>query len=1128
MSDVSKKEVALRKINIMTEKPVSVSMGINSSFGMLQDINTQSQALHLDTHVSSPISATMPKEGDFVMPSAQIGDKEMEKAYAAVGIKLSSNKAKHAEKVKDSLIKRNKQIDLVGMHRQLVHDLDARDQDWDQYQQQHSILEHQLAAANGIHQTTITQSALVALEKPQLARQDRAFNLYKKIGIADLDGYYLKKDENETVFDLLFRQYDIVKNMALTLPDYERAIERKLNDPAITQQTKDELYVEKAKLMTLQDISAHFAVVEKIMSNKYYSFLPVEELWELSYSEMMKRLKDLYKVPANNQPPQPVRDNELIDFYQNIIRLKQIGFESGDTASERYNSYHKAIVEGEEIRQKRLNPAPAPQPPAQPPAPYTDEEKKTMVEQMTHMGEALDALDEYNRTTLVDVNTNFTLFFKANSKMMDEFQTRYPAAEFQDLPLVIRKLYPFRTQFLAGLNPPGTITAFPADAMQTEIWKNKTDKDDPITPQFGSDAGISVSEEQLGWLDELDGIVLNQALRENIGQQAFALGLLKARPEQRLLVYYLFENKIQDKPIGADFFTAIHNYKPNIDYFRGRLRYDANKWGDISRATRASMAIDPELKQYASLCTDIDACNATIANESTPVVAASITPVQKIKNRLDAIVKRGSLMKMLYRNAEMSEEMPPDMTADPVLRARLFEEYRSIFALLQEIHVILSDMPGGGSMQNQNPANYDDTGAAAAGMQLGAENQSQHIEKTAPEDGGMMWVARKLDEIFFKDTIGLITKAVSSGGSAFEFSGNIFYGSFAGVALGTGAVFGSMLVVSDIVNLAKGYEGMTKADVATQIINMPGDLLGAASGASLAVASLSKSIAASDAFIESIKAGKTVADAAPYIDMTHLFDFSTTAGAAVSVAGALGVAAGAIKTTASIVQAAKVHSQKKDAESAANILGQKNNMALSKNEKVVKRFLSHEKKELNRNGASAAVGIVSGIVTMISGALVMTGALAPIGAIVGGLNLVGNIAFKLAYDRRKKKKNRLQAVDEYLYLDDKISDIRRDATLNQQLANYSDEQIREAVRKEALASLGFSHPEECFRHICMQFAEVIYHGAFFDQGLSQNDQKMYEDAIKSTGLQVNDVNQVRAGNLEPKPSVEAIYLKLIR
>ncbi len=150
----------------------------------------------------------------------------------------------------------------------------------------------------------------------------------------------------------------------------------------------------------------------------------------------------------------------------------------------------------------------------------------------------------------------------------------------------------------------------------------------------------------------------------------------------------------------------------------------------------------------------------------------------------------------------------------------------------------------------------------------------------------------------------------------------------------------------------------------------------------------------------------------------------------------------------------------------------------------------------------------------------MTGYLAPVGAILGITAMFIGAGAKIC-DWIQKSENRDIAVDEYLHTDDLIKELKKD----KKYAGRDEKEYRVRVRDLALAEQGFSSVKECFRHVCIQYASVLYSKVFIED-ISDEERKMFVDAMSSLGMEMNDRKAVERGE-KPIPSIEAMVTRMM-
>jgi hypothetical protein len=72
--------------------------------------------------------------------------------------------------------------------------------------------------------------------------------------------------------------------------------------------------------------------------------------------------------------------------------------------------------------------------------------------------------------------------------------------------------------------------------------------------------------------------------------------------------------------------------------------------------------------------------------------------------------------------------------------------------------------------------------------------------------------------------------------------------------------------------------------------------------------------------------------------------------------------------------------------------------------------------------------------------------------------------------------------------------------------------------------MGFSSYKECYRHICTEYATLLYNKVFVENLTDEKEKNMYLDAMKSLGLKIR---KPTVQGDEPKPSIEAMVTKMM-
>ncbi len=1077
------RETKLRQVNVETTT-APLSQSVSTTFDPLQVIESF-QAIH-GTKVASPVMKSLGVSVFSQRPAGYVDDGDIEGAYSEVGIKCSTRSSKREKRRAECMGKRSQQISLYNLH----HEYEVREQQFDTFEEQLDNkaaleeLEKKAAEREANGQPKLTDQEKDAIKSA--ARQSSSVEREKKKREAayhffehqDSDLKHIIPENMESLYSMLTQKdsYKRIKSVISQVSYFEEEILRLLNDPQVAaDQTRVQgLRKSQARLMVLKDFSAHVSIVESLMMNEYYSYLPLDEVKSVSYDELKKRLDDEYARPEQAQagPGEKYRNVKLIDYYQNLIRLKMIGFENGATVKGKTAVYERALEKQAE-RRSAANPAAAN--PAPNPGPVDGHEKKAMLSNTKMIVRDYEALKKFAQGdgALLDPEGYKAQFFRTYKRQLDEFKSRYPQQEWPDD--IVQLIQDYDNQ-----------AAPPVDKVKKKIWSDHPKTEVTLSVQDDSLHGITLTDEQKKGVEDIDAFILRKSLSEK-SRRAFAFNCLKVSPEQRLMAYYLIENNKLESASSLDFYSSIHNYVPDPDRFIAFLGVD-EAWTKLSVALRSSIAINKDVEVFSSLTSLAEDKEKSITSDRNP--ASRSSQQEKIDHLIEAISLRGNMLALLYKSAGLNPDMPPDMAEDPVLREKLMGEYRKVYSLVDELQKI--PVPAGTQVSVDQP-NY---------QMIERQRKKGDVEDKQAPEGAEEY--RQFQEV--NQGIGEIgIRGITTGGGKFGFIGTMPHlGMTAGVfgALSLTALIGT---ITSCVEVHKAWGGLTTAEKVVKVLGLSQELLNEASVATEAVSS---GIEASSAPMHLLTAGSY---------------WGTTATLATHVAGGLGVLAGTVKVVVASGQLIREGTSKYQVYKAKKTLEEKGEANLTEDEKVVLSFLKHEEKEVARRGCSASMDLAIGGAIALAGGLTMTGILAPIGAAVGVGAVIMDLGFK-AINYGVKNANRKEAVDRYLDIDRRVDELMADQDFQTRNPKMKRKDVVEGFREEALASMGFASHNDCYRHICYQFATTLVRKVFYDKKDAQYP--TYVRALKSLGLKVSDRDKLQGGE-EPRPSVEAIVTRMM-
>jgi len=1009
-------ERKLRKVNIETG---SVSAVSDSLF--LSDTNPE-LIQNLTQNIDNPIMQKMRELPD--IPAEPPINEDISRGYAEVGFKISTNSLKKKKRLQKSADLWEKQVILSDMKKEF------------------NLKEKPLPPAD-------------EMEK------DWCFREFSEL---DLD-FFLNFEKGQTSCDHLFKHYEEIKDILFRYPAYEAVVTERYDLASSMGEPSSELKDAIAKLKTLHDIKDHYDLVEMIMRNKYYSLITDEKIYELSYEELMTRLSELYRIEGEQ------RNTGLIDFYQNLIRLKEIGLSDKTSVKERLDEY-KYIPDRKKTEEKKADPK---------------KQLKKLVNLYSEMVE--HAEKDKTLITKTSLKVYKDRFFIIHSEDINDYLSLFNEKDRKN-----GKIKLFLNDYDRFLNNDFYDRT---DTLHVDIRKELPDYEGGIKRKKADALTIRFSEEQKEGLRRVQAYVLERGI--NKGKYAFMHSLLEAPEEQQMLVFYLVENDREECVSLPECYSALYNYVPDISKFKDK------SFAGFSKAIRSSMQSVPVMDKLIELENDIITGDKTVENNETLDTNIPEQLEQKKNGLINAIRERGALLILLYRSSGLHPDMPPDMAADPVLRKRMFQEYKKISELIRSLLRLypaaeIRKQEYEQELQLQkNAVQNEDIGNEIAGSSSGALDFMQ--------------------EYVLGEGVGIFGGGLSAAGGLagrLGVSASLNFASF-GVG-GITSLLGAIGIVLNIVNTA-GNKTLSTADEVARWIDITGDIINVSGGATISVSSMISTIGV---------VGQMASESTKWIGSTAdtLKSVGGTAGTVSAVGGALCIGAGTIKIAASGIQAVRGLSTVNDVHKAKKTLAKKDAGKLTADEKIVSQFLKHQSAEGKIAAVSAGVGITTGLIGITGGVLAIlgtvTGALAIAGAAVG-LGAVGLEIANKVISHRGKKANKKKAVDTFLNLDDTVSAVRKKHIGNEKSKEYSDSRLRELVREELLAELGFSSWKECYRHICVRYAEILYRKVFIEDTMP-DDREMYLNALKSLGMKVR---MPKAEGDKPKPTIGEMVSKLM-
>ena len=902
------------------------------------------------------------------------------------------------------------------------------------------------------------QMKLLDLKKKTYEPDDEFLEIeVNRVMNLDLTKLLYEKDEKEPDEILISRWGKLQQNFAY-IDACAKSIEKDRKKENLTDAQKDDLLRQEAHLKTLVDIRTYYQVQEALVSNRYYALLPREDMRKLSESDLRAKLAKLYEKDGNE------RNDELIDYYQNLLRFKTLKISDGSSVKKKEAGYLRDL-RGTEYADKRD---------------AKDEMEKISDAYKKLLGVRADKGFFYSYT---DSNKRQEQFFDILGKDIEKFKDK---SGFTEKRTLIRDYndYLKKKEELKNKKRFEQVADTVGKTMEADGEKLEK-RDKPME-------GLTLSERQKAGIHRIQGFLLRRAWQERNSKDAYIYNFLQTPPEQQLIAFYLVEKGKESSFVPADLYTAINSYEPNLDAFRDKVniskfKLGGTKWDKMSKAVQAVKSLKGELKNYVDLTVKTEAAEAELKSaESDPQEYT-----EQGKKTIEAIALHTAAIKQMYDNCGMHEDMPPDMAQEEKLRERMFTEYNRIGELLEKLVRILEEHP-----ELAQKAELNDY-MVEAGESKYTESKKKGLFATAFGVGKS-----------FKSTYGTVTtvegyaaKAVGLfTGAVKQFQkNNMYYNAIKGSFSELSSVVGYIDNIIGAFNMSK-EETVSLTDSIVKWTNKSTSLIGGAKGLISGAVSVLKTTKVVS------KESKKLAKMGKSFDGIGLFT------------GGLSLGMNFVKLGQVVDSGHDIKLGKKKLEQ--RIKGRK----ASKDEKKLMKFFRHQSRENQRQKISAAVDIVKSTISFSNGLFGMTGVLAPVAGVLKIVNTVIGIAHGTLYNGWRRKKNIELTVDEYLGVDNIIKELEKNPD-NVLIDSKGKKKLRKVVRYEALAQLGYATHKECYNDICSQFAQLVYSKLFLGASKDAEEWNLFNRALTSLGF--DPVMYKKDFGTNPKPSMKLILAKVL-
>lgn len=912
--------------------------------------------------------------------------------------------------------------------------------------------------------------------KKSFKKEDDAGKHIEILDGLDLDTLMFDKS-GKSADENLADNYDMLKTYFAYLDEYETEINSKihvnndLDDGSILSLDDDDGANESAaRLKTLRDIKAFYEIHEALMLNEYYTLVPREMMQSLSYMELRTRLNSLYEKKDRDY-----KTEQLIDYYQNLIRLKELGLTDGKSVKDRYNNYLKPEIEKTEVVK---DPA---------------KELKKIAQGFVALNNTV--INEDVHLSMEEQDTKyFNDFFRLHGADIEKYRG---AAESDEINRLLGRYDQYRSRLIKK-DEEDDEDLFDSEGKEDE--KKKT-ASDIIKGEISEDAvllenrkeeaeGINITGAQKEGIRQICAFLTRRSCRTGKTQEAFVKGVIDMPPEQQLVVFYLVESGRHKVNMGSDFYSAINGYVPDAAAFRKKVcnKYfsSAVNWSIISSAVTSARDMGQDIAKYADLESHITESDLAYENVSNDPEQYEIQE----KSLIDLILYRYSMLQLLYRTSGLKPEMPFDLVHDEKLRVRMYEEYKLIEDLSKKLVEIHKAHPIKDQKMPENEGKSDvykeDQGTSASDAALEVVNTGRQIT-------GYMQRSKK--------PVETIVGAFASATKDFVKSNSTYQYGWTSLNLLSGVV-GICFDIAAIRKYELSKEHMVTVEKWDQRINNTSSVV---------------------RNVRNLVTGSTdIMVNSGFISQTGSFakGVTTASGIVDIVTGTTDIISAGIRLGRNVTSINDM------SRSTDRLMSRALNKSTTKDDRKLTRFIHYNTRNQSRVNYAAGVQGIKGALSMLSGILVITGALTIPGIVLGAISFVGGEIYQGVVDAKMRKGVIKTAVDDYLGVNKAVDKIMKDKydDLEPKEEAKTRDKITKAVRKEALAKLGLSSYKQCFRQICEEFGTLLYDKVFGDKAADKEEKEMYTDALKSMGMKITFP---KGTNDKPYPGVNVIVNKLM-
>lgn len=648
-----------------------------------------------------------------------------------------------------------------------------------------------------------------------------------------------------------------------------------------------------------------------------------------------------------------------------------------------------------------------------------------------------------------------------------------------------------------------------------ELGENE--KENHLSP----DIDATLSSKTLEGVRDIDRWMLRNMYKAGATKDAFVFSLLSMSARERLYIYYVVENKRRHNPGLADVATSQLNYVPNLDAFKKQIiasgwrftkRFTGEHiyWEKLSDASNQLVGIRDKITGYSK----IDQNKQPLGDEEK--INQECLNMERIENLGEQdVARKQEIRQFVGRKNDLTIERN-NALVDFIKKLETYKKLqeKSDGAWVWKNSRRSAAMAAAASAQN------------ALRILLNADNALEQHERrgVVPQDNTVVQagVSAKLGEAtegfskmqYTTEVFGDAYQAASvlqltnSSNVSYNYMG-LNQTILADVNIGSGAlsgVTGITTLISFIYGVyafCKSASSLSGADIASNVSKLSSALFATAASGYGTYSSITSAtaIAQSTLGVADEATKKALGAAGKVATTVGIVTSSVAMGANAISMICTGVNMSRCKTaTAKLKDKRDMEAQQRSQdEEAGNVETELEKKTRLRKEHFEDNIRRHQE-QMNKNSMKSSATSFAASACLLGSTF--TAAIPPLALAFSGVS-IGLSIFNSIREGVRNRRERIRSVDDYLGLNSDAQDSYvekaytlwtqnpRNATKFNAIGRLPDGKkekaikelkftIKESLRKEMIANLGFADVKSFYSHVCSTYAGILYDNAFTD------------------------------------------------